>query len=530
MKKIFSLILTVVMTLSMATVVFAEAEKEFNTEGTEVNLDVKYNKTAPKMDGKIATGEYYELTFADYKQYFNLLKGEQITESFEDIANYLKNDMKVYMTWNGNDFYVALQGKAPKSEYNCEFSGNEIYIFRAWSFQVAITSIEAENQDRAEVGIAYDPASGGNMISYTMWGTRKNIKLKAGENYAADWDKNEEVVTYEMKLDLSSILGGKAQNNSLFRFGFCLNRGDGDIATDHRQRQIELGGGIGLSKQVENLAVIALTGKSASDGDIDVDLPVETTPQEEEQAGFDAADRFDVAGAAELFDITNGSLEAKDMDENGEKFVRLTVTGENPIIGSKQLTQGLNMDAQGLFVAIKYRSSSEKKNTMALNFTNSLRPTLNRDDDCDSYLGLKFDGEWHTMVFGEMTDYDGWSQFISEFYLCPFFGGEDLIGETIDIQWIKYYSESPVFEDEDYESIRGNDDETSPEVTDEAPAEDTAAETAATETKADTTKADATTGTDNEGGFPVGAIIGIVAAVVVVAAAVVIIIMKKKKA
>ena len=55
MKKIFSLILTVVMTLSMATVVFAEAEKEFNTEGTEVNLDVKYNKTAPKMDGKIAT-------------------------------------------------------------------------------------------------------------------------------------------------------------------------------------------------------------------------------------------------------------------------------------------------------------------------------------------------------------------------------------------------------------------------------------------------------------------------------------------
>jgi hypothetical protein len=437
--------------------------------------------------------------------------------------------MKVYMTWNGNDFYVALQGKAPKSEYNCEFSGNEVYLFRAWSFQVAITSIEAENQDRAEVGIAYDPASGGNMISYTMWGTRKNIKLKAGENYAADWNKDEEVVTYEMKLDLSSILGGKAQNDSLFRFGFCLNRGDGDIATDDRQRQIELGGGIGSSKQVENLAVIALTGKGASDGDVDVDVPVETAPLEEEQAGFDAADRFDVAGAAELFDITNGSLEAKDMDENGEKFVRLTVTGENPIIGSKQLTQGLNMDAQGVYLAIKYRTASQKSNRFAINFLNSVSTTLDRDLDCDLGFGMKTDGEWHTMVF-EMSLYSEWSQFISEFYLCPFFiSDEDVTGETMDIQWIKYYSEPPVFDDEEYENLSFGDDEETDAATD-APAEDTAAGTSATETKADTTKADTTTGTDNEGGFPVGAIIGIVAAVVVVAAAVVIIIMKKKKA
>ena len=529
MKKALSLVLTVVMALSMALTAFGAVEQEFNTEGLEINLDVKYNATAPKMDGKINAGEYYEMTFADYKQYFNLIKGSQHTETLEDVANYLKNDMKVYMTWNGNDFYVALQGKAPKSEYNCEFSGNEVYLFRAWSFQAAITSIEAENQDRAEVGIGFDPASGGNMISYTMWGTRKNIKLKAGENYAADWNKDEEVVTYEMKLDLSSVLGGKAQNDSLFRFGFCLNRGDGDIATDHRQRQIELGGGIGLSKQVENLAVIALTGKGASDGDVDVDVPVETAPQEEEQAGFDAADRFDVAGAAELFDITNGSLEAKDMEENGEKFVRLTVTGENPIIGSKQLTQGLNMDAQGVYLAIKYRTASQKSNRFAINFLNSVSTTLDRDLDCDLGFGMKTDGEWHTMVF-EMSLYSEWSQFISEFYLCPFFiSDEDVTGETMDIQWIKYYSEPPVFDDEEYENLSFGDDEETDAAT-EAPAEDTAAGTSATETKADTTKADATTGTDNEGGFPVGAIIGIVAAVVVVAAAVVIIIMKKKKA
>lgn len=530
MKKALSLILTVVMALSMTLAVFGEVEQEFNTEGLEINLDVKYNKTAPKMDGKINAGEYYEMTFADYKQYFNLIKGVQHTETLADVANYLKNDMKTYMCWNGNDFYVALQAKAPKAEYNCEFSGNEVYLFRGWSFQIAITDINAENQDRAEVGIGFDPASGGNMISYTKWGSRKNVTLKAGENFASDWNKDDELITYEMKLDLASILGGKAQNDSLFRFGFCFNRGDGDIATDDRQRQIELGGGIGSSKQVENLAVIALTGKGASDGDIDVDVPVDTAPQEEEQAGFDAADRFDVAGAAALFDITNGSLEAKDMEENGEKFVRLTVTGENPIIGSKQLTQGLNMDAQGVYLAIKYRTASQKSNRFAINFLNSVSTKLDRELDCDLGFGLANDGEWHTMVF-EMSMYDEWSQFISEFYLCPFFiAEEDVTGETFDIQWIKYYSEPPVFEDEEYTKIdlEGNGDETVAET--EAPAEDTEAVTDA-ETKIDaTTTAGDTNKNDDEGGLSVGAIIGIVAAVVVVAAGAVLVVMKKKKA
>lgn len=530
MKRALSLILTVVLALSMALATFAEVEMQLNTEGLPINIDVKYNKTAPVMDGTIKAGEYYEMTFADVKQYFNWVRGVNRTETLEDIENYLKNDMKIYMCWNGNDFYLAVQAKAPKTEYNCEFSGNEVYLFRSWALQVAITDVNAENQDRAEVGIAYDPASGGNMIAYTLWGTRKNITLTAGENYATNWDKDAELVTYEIKLDLASVLGGKAQNDSLFRLGFCLCMGDGDISSDNGTKQIQLGDGIAASKQVENLAVIALTGKSASDADVDVDVPVDTQPAEEEQEGFDAADRFDKEGAAALFDITNGSVEAKDMEENGEKFVRLTVTGEDPIIGSKNFTQGLNMDAQGVYVAIKYRSTSEKSNRFAINFLNSVSTTLDRDLDCDLGFGTKNDGEWHTMVF-EMSLYDEWSQFISEFYLCPFYSSEDVVGETIDIQWIKYYSLPPEFEDEEYTKVDfGDEGDVSAEET-AAPAEDTAADTAeasAQVTEADTTKADKTD--DNEGGMSTGLIIGIVAAVVVVAAAVVFIVMKKKKA
>ena len=547
MKKILTLIVTAALALSMTFSAFAEVliigdvEVSRNTEERSPNLDASYIKTAPKMDGTIGAGEYNLMTFSKYNEYFNWTRGINLSSTIDDVENYLKNDMKVYMGWNGNDFYLALQATAPKSEYNCAFAGNESYLFRAWSLQVAITDIETDPEgfDRAEIGIGYDPASGGSMISYTKWGTRKNIKLTAGENFAANWDKDAELVTYEIKLDLASVLGKKAENEDLFRLGFCLNMGDGDISSATRTKQIELGYSIAVSKAVKNLATIALVGKGASDGDVDVDIPVDTEPEEEEQTGFDAADRYDYSGAAATFDLTNGSVEAKDMDENGDKFVRFTITGADPIIGSSDITQGLNMDNEGEYVAIRYRTSSEKGNRFAINFLNSLTTGLDRDLDCDIGEGLINDGQWHTMVF-DMTGYDDWSQFISKLYLCPFYGAGDTVGETFDIQWIKYYSETPpVFEDEEYTTPYPENsvsDETDGGDVTTAPSED---ETGATTDDAATNNADSsavTTNTadtdkdDDKGGFPVGGIIGIVAAVVVAIAAVVFFVIKKKKA
>ncbi len=539
MKKILTLITTAALVLSMAISTFAVVEIQNNTEGTSPSLDVSYIKTAPKMDGAISAGEYNLVKFSNYSDYFNWTKGKNLPSSLTDVENYLKNDMKVYMGWNGNDFYLAVQAKAPKSEYNCAFAENKMYMFRGWSLQVAVTDIDAEpeSNDSAEVGIGYDPASGGEMISFS-WGKRKNVKLTAGENFATNWDKDAEVVTYEMKLDLASILGKKAENEDLFRLGFCLNMGDGDISTDDGQKQIELGYSIAVSKAVKNLATIALVGKGSSDGDVDVDIPVDTEPVEEEQGGFDAADRFDFDGAAATFDITNGSVEAKDMtDDNGDKFVRLTVTGADPIIGSSNLTQGLNMDNAGEYLAIKYRTSSEKGNRFAINFLNSTTPELSRDYDCDLGKGLKNDGQWHTMVF-DMTGYDDWTQFISKLYLCPFYEAGDTSGETIDIQWIKYYSEiPPVFEDEEYTDIdyTVSDSETNDGDVTTAPSEDETGSIVATDSTADSTASTAADSTstdknDDKGGLPIGGIIGIVAAAVVAVAAVVFFVIKKKKA
>lgn len=540
MKKVLTLVMTAALVLSMAISSFAAVDIQNNTEGKDLFLDVNYIKTAPKMDGVISAGEYHQMSFPNVSEYFNWTKGIGLSSSLEDVENFLKNDVKTYMGWNGNDFYVALQATAPKSEYNCPFTDDELYLFRGWSFQVAITDIdvEPESTDRAEIGIGYDPASGGNMISYTKWGDRKNITLTAGENFAANWDKDAEIVTYEIKLDLASVLGKKAENEDLFRLGFCLNMGDGDKSTDDRQKQIEFGYGIAVSKAVKNLPAIALVGKSDSDADVDVDIDVDTEPVEEEQEGFDAADRFDVDGAAAIFDITNGSVEAADMtDENGDKFVRFTITGADPIIGSSDLTQGLNMDNRGEYVAIKYRTSSTKGNRFAINFLNSVTTELDRDYDCDLGFGLANDGEWHTMVF-EMSGYEDWTQFISEFYLCPFYKAGDTVGETFDIQWIKYYSATaPVFEDEEYTPVDyGSDEDETGDASDETAAPETDADETEAQTDAVTTAntgATTTTGTtdkDDEGGFPVGGIIGIVAGVVVVAAAAVFFVIKKKKA
>ena len=94
-------------------------------------------------------------------------------------------------------------------------------------------------------------------------------------------------------------------------------------------------------------------------------------------------------------------------DDNGDKFVRFTITGADPIIGSSDITQGLNMDNEGEYVAIKYRTSSEKGNRFAINFLNSLTTELNRDYDCDLGRGLVNDGQCGFIV---VTHRDGTAQ------------------------------------------------------------------------------------------------------------------------
>ena len=67
MKKIFSLILTVVMALSMATVVFAEAEKEFNTDINKSEIvDIASNSKYPILL-TAGSNEDFEEIFATVK-------------------------------------------------------------------------------------------------------------------------------------------------------------------------------------------------------------------------------------------------------------------------------------------------------------------------------------------------------------------------------------------------------------------------------------------------------------------------------
>ncbi len=537
MKKIFAIVLTAVLAVSCAVTSFGAIEIQRNVEPETdiIGFDVNYIPSAPVMDGKISEGEYYKVNFGDVDDYFSYMIGAnlfEVTTTFEDMKKFLEEEVEVYTAWHGNYFYLAVRSHAGKAEYNCSLTGDEVYMFRAWCLQMAITDMEAVGTDRAEIGVGYDP--NGGMLSYTKWGDRKNIDLTAEQDFGTNWDKDAEKVTYELRVNLGTVLGEKPENDATFRMGFCLCMGDGDKTTDDMQKQIEYGFGIACEKIVKNLPILTLAGKPAGveDGDDVTTAPEDDVPAEEEQEGFSAADRFDKAGAAAIFDKTNGSVEAKDMDENGEKFVRLTVTGKDPIIGSSDLTQGLNMDDKGLYVAVKYRTSSQKSNLLAINYTNSLRPTLDRVNDYDPGYGMGNDGQWHTIVF-DMSSEANWSQFITEFYLAPFNDTtEDVTGEYVDIQWIKYYSAAPIFEDEVFPDFIGDKNEPKPVQT-EAPADEPSETDAETDvaTKAPATSADNKDDNkdDNKGGVPVW-LIAVIAAAVVAVVAVVVVVIKKKKA
>lgn len=535
MKKIFAIILTALLAVGCAVTPFAAIEFQRNVEPDTdiIGFDVTYIPDAPVMDGKVDEGEYYKVNFgSDVNDYFSYMIGAslyEVTTNFDDMKKFLEEEVDVYTAWHGNYFYLAVTSHAGKAEYNCSLLGDEVYMFRAWCLQMAITDMDATGTDRAEIGVGYDP--NGGMLSYTKWGQRKNIELTAEEDFGTSWDKDAELVTYEMRVDLNTVLGEKPQNDDNFRMGFCLCMGDGDKATDDMQKQIEYGYGIACEKIVKNLPILTLTGRPAgTEGDDDDDdVVVPDTPIEEEQEGFSAADRFDKDGAAAIFDKVNDSVKAEDKtDENGDKFVRLTVTGPDPIIGSSDLTQGLNMDADGLYIAIKYRTSCQKSNRLDINYTNSIRPTLDRANDYDPGYGLGNDGEWHTIVF-DMSSASDWTQFITELYLCPFNDTTaDINGEYIDIQWIKYYSAAPVFDDEVWPEFIGDENESKPEQTEAPDDEETDAATDAA-TKAPATKAPSNNSGDKDGNSNmVWIIVGVVAAVAVVAVVVIVVIKKKK--
>lgn len=520
MKKIFAIVLTLSMMLSL--VLSASAAIFDQQANNSLGFSVQYMKNSPKMDGEINDGEYYPIDLSDIDKYFNYSWGSRINSenknTLADLKDYAKNKLKVYSCWDGKYFYLGFECNAPADQYICSPSA-DVYLFRAWCMQVSVNEIDTKGVSRNEVGIAYD--ANADTMRATAWSGDK-ISLKANTDYAAVWDRDAEVITYEIRIDLAKTIGQAPENDAEFLMAFCLCMGDGVEGDDSGARQIEFNGGICTSKTAKTQGVMKLTG--APDGFKGDEAESDTLAAEDQPYAdiYKYTDDFRIAENAELLNLNDGktSTEYK-VDDNGDCYVRITAGEDNGYVGGNKLTGNTNFDGAKAIV-IRYRTSSEKIEKLGINATNSVISKL--DDEYKDYGLYKLinDGKWHTISF-DMTGFDNWTQFNTGLYLYPF-DGEGMTGEAFDIMWIKYYAEDRVFDNGEHTEYLDDvtdviiEDETEPDEDDET----------VSDKKNDTT----TDAQKSQGeGIDTTLILIIVAAVVVVAvvAAVIVITLKKKK-
>ncbi len=525
MKRLFALLFAAVITVSSVLTASAATEMEQNAP-SEINFSIQYKDAAAKMDGVVSNDEYYPLNLSS--TYYNYYYDSTAPKTqLDDMKAFVKDDMKVYASWNAGYMYFALTAKAPRSDYMCN-PDPIVYLFQHWCLQVAMSDLDVGTNDRTELGIGCNESTG-KMLA-THWGTRTNASLKENEDYAVVWDRESEVVTYELRLKFSENLKTNVTNGSSFRFSFLLGRGNG---TGAGTNQIQLGKGIAFEKEVYLYPIVTLAGAPSDIPDVTEPLVTEAPqdPTDPNIGMLDKATDFRLPETMDMLDLKNDSMSAEYMSEdNGDSYVRLTANSDNPYIGGKNLTNNCNLDTVKTF-AIRYRTKSEKAARLGVKLTSGVAPTLLNNEITFPLYQLVSDGEWHTIIF-DMTGVPEWGQFATSFYLHPFDSATEVKGETIDIMWINFYTKPEIWFPDDTHNIYldGEQAATLGSDTTDAPDEDTTVPEN-DDKKPGTDPADTDDGYPTETKTPVivPIIIGVAAAVLVAAAIVVVIVIKKKK-
>ncbi len=528
MKKLFALLFAAALTVTSAVTAFAATEMEQKAPEV-IDFNVQYKEESPKMDGVVNTNEYYELKLpAEYFNYY--YDSSAPAGTLDSMKAFVKNDLKVYASWNSGYMYFAATAPAPKSDYVCN-PKQDVYLFQHWCLQAAISDLDVNDADRTEVGIGANE-NDGKMIA-TAWATRSNgtVSLKANEDYAVVWDRDNEVVTYELRLKFSESLKTSMKDDSSFRFCFLVGRGNG---TGTGTNQIQLGKGIAFEKEVYQYPIVTLKGAPA-DIPVVTDPPVTDAPVDPTDPNVGMLDKstdFRLPETIDMLDLKNDSMTAEyKVDDNADSYVRLTAKSDNPYIGGYNLTNNANLDQVKTF-AIRYRTTSDKAARLGVKVTSPLGEDLATNTTIFPIYKLISDGQWHTMIYSA-HDITEWSQFATSFYLYPFDSAEGVADEYIDIMWINFYSKDEIyFIDDTHEELLDGDVSTEPgDVTDKvtaAPKDDD------TTKPKDTDPVTTGEGSGDAGETTISAIvpiiIGAVVAALVAVGIVIFVIIKKKKA
>ena len=493
-----------------------------------IGWEVPFLHIAPVINGQIEKNEYQP--FELYEDYLSWMApvgndadpavGGTTEEEFQEFYDSTQVDFfDAWWGWDGTYMYVAFEIKCLNG-YKCD-PAQDVLLYAYNCLQVGIADVNAtgKHSSYVELGCGVHSETG-DQITFNWSG---NYCPKAGEDFVGSYDAENQVLVYEMRIHLQSALGldRLVENGDEINYAWLLAV-NGQAQTTNETWQLAFCHGIGgpySGKVNEYFARIAFVDKP--DG---LDLQPEDIPgmsEEDKEYGLFEMLDFSDESVVKTFDGEWAGVEY--ITEGEESFMRITSYGGEdnlPHVFSSKYPKNI-LGGQTNFVVVKYRTSYEDAEELGIIFRTVNDPEYKLDDVYYELIGN--DGAWHTVVF-YMSENLSWNHFIMNIGFVPFVYAENSAQQTIDIAWMKFYTNDPYDLYADSEFDGGDNDED----TTEAPAESTPAETqapAGTEAATNGTATEATTD-PAEGGCT--SIVGM-SAVAVLAAAAAFMALKKKE-
>ena len=496
----------------------------------EVGWDVPFLHIAPTIDGQINKNEYqpFEL-YEDYLSWMAPVGNENdgtTEEEFREFYDSTQVDFfDAWWGWDGIYMYIAFEINCLNG-YKCD-PAQDVLLYAYNCLQVGFADVNATAKDSTykELGCGVHSVTG-DQITFNWSG---NYCPKAGEDFVGSYDAENQVLVYEMRIHLQSImdLDRLVENGDEINYAWILAV-NGQAQTTNETWQLGFCHGIGgqySGKYPQYFARIAFDGKP--DG---LELTPDEIPgisaEDEEYGLFEIID-FSDENVVKTFDGEHAAVEY--ITEGEESFMRITSLGGEdnlPHVFSSKYPKNI-LGGQTNYIVVKYRTSYAEAEELGVIFRTVNQPEYNLDMPYYEVIGG--DGEWHTVVFYMDSD-QSWNHFIMNIGLIPFVYAENSAQQTLDVAWMKFYNNDPydLYVDSEYGDGRA-DEETTAATVETTPAEtqDPAADTGAVTDAA----TNAPTGTEETTAAALSGCASVIgmSAVAVLAAAAAFVALKKKE-
>ena len=413
----------------------------------EIGWEVPFLHIEPTIDGQISKNEYmpFEL-YEDYLSWMapvgddaNPAVGGTTEEEFKEFYDSTQVDFfDAWWGWDGTYMYIAFEIKCLNG-YKCD-PEQDVLLYAYNCLQVGIADVNATGKDPSyvELGCGVHSVTG-EQITFNWAG---NYCPKAGTDFVGHYDAENQVLVYEMRIHLQSVLGldRLVENGDEMNYAWLLAV-NGQAQNTNETWQLAFCHGIGgqySGKVTQYFARIAFAGKP--DG-LEI-KPIEIPGMSEEDKEYKLMEYIDFSDEAVVNTFDGEFAGVEYITEGEESFMRVTSYGGEdnlPYVFSSKYPKNV-LGSQADYVVVKYRTSYAEAEELGIIYRTVNDPEYNLD--LCYYETIGGDGEWHTVIF-YMTDEASWNHFIMNLGFVPFVYAKNSAQQSIDLAWIKIYQFDP---------------------------------------------------------------------------------------